>query len=272
MREYREWRWFLTRIRPAEFSDPNTFYPSGLRRVTPHELKSCLPCVHTRENPPYKGGCPKIGLDRRRGMNQNIPNPGLALKWPHPCSLPIEWDSRCSPPNVNLRPRVVLDTQVWLPARDGDGRSHSRVETFRLIPEGSAEQRLWKRLENETDLGVSRLKLERSSRAHATLIPTPREFSTFECGYRESLTQEVVSFNFNSLHNKIWLTISMLTYIFFICLLLNCKRATNKSIFPPTLLVYKLKYISISGLLFNAAFDFIIDWLSIHLLYLYSIF
>ena len=54
-------------------------------------------------------------------MNQNTPNPGVALRWPHPCSLPIEWGSRGCPPNVNLRPRVVLDTQVWLPARDGDG-------------------------------------------------------------------------------------------------------------------------------------------------------
>ena len=54
-------------------------------------------------------------------MNQNTPNPGLALRWPHPCSLPIEWGRWGCPPNVNLRPRVVLDAQVWLPARDGDG-------------------------------------------------------------------------------------------------------------------------------------------------------
>ena len=52
-----------------------------------------------------------------------IPKPGLALRWPHPCSLHIEWGSRGCPPNVNLRPRVVQDTQVWLSARDGDGRS-----------------------------------------------------------------------------------------------------------------------------------------------------
>ena len=54
-------------------------------------------------------------------MNQNTPNPGVALRWPHPCSLPIEWGSRGCPPNANLRPRVELDTQVWLPARYGDG-------------------------------------------------------------------------------------------------------------------------------------------------------
>ena len=89
--------------------------------TTPLELRSRLPCVQTRENPPYKGGCPKIGLDRRGGMNQNTPNPGVALRWPHPCSLPIEWGSRGCPSNANLRPRMVLDIQVWLPARDGDG-------------------------------------------------------------------------------------------------------------------------------------------------------
>ena len=55
-------------------------------------------------------------------MNKNTPNPGVALRWIHPCSLPIEWGSRGCPPNVNLRPRVVLDTQVWLPAREGDGK------------------------------------------------------------------------------------------------------------------------------------------------------
>ena len=53
--------------------------------------------MQTRENPPYKGGCPKIGLDRRGGMNQNTPNPGLALRWPHPCSLPIEWGREAVP-------------------------------------------------------------------------------------------------------------------------------------------------------------------------------
>ena len=112
--------------------------------TTPLELRSRLPCVQTRENPPYKGGCPKIGLDRRRGMNQNTPNPGLALRWPHPCSLPIEWGSRGCPPNVNLRPRVVLDTQVWLPARDGDGKCCLLAKALWLTTDGGAWQRLWR--------------------------------------------------------------------------------------------------------------------------------
>ena len=50
--------------------------------TTPLEIRSRLPCVQTRENPPYKGGCPKIGLDRRGGMNQYPPNPGVALGRP----------------------------------------------------------------------------------------------------------------------------------------------------------------------------------------------
>ena len=54
-------------------------------------------------------------------MNQNTPNPGLALRWYHPCSLPIEWGSRGCP-------RTTLNHggtghQVWLPVRDGDERS-----------------------------------------------------------------------------------------------------------------------------------------------------
>ena len=65
----------------------------------------------------------KDWLGQEGEMNQNSPNPGLAPRWPHPCTLPIEWGSRGCPPNANLRPRVVLDTQVWLPARDRDERS-----------------------------------------------------------------------------------------------------------------------------------------------------
>ena len=77
-------------------------------------------------------------------MNQNTPNLGLALWWPNPCSLPIEWGSRDFPPNVNLRPRVVLDIQVWLPAREGVGRSHSSSEGIMLISRG---ERMTKTLE-----------------------------------------------------------------------------------------------------------------------------
>ena len=89
---------------------PSSRQDSGL--TTPLELRSRLLRVQTRENPLYNGDCPKIGLDRRGEMNQNTSNLRLALRWPHPCSLLIEWGSRGCPPNANLRPRVVLDTQV----------------------------------------------------------------------------------------------------------------------------------------------------------------
>ena len=119
--------------------------------TTPHELMSCLPCVSTRENPPYKGGCPKIGLDRRRGMNQNTPNPELTLGWPtstplHPLNEVMRLSPECQP-----RLRMELDTQVWLPIRDRDGRSCPLLVALCLILEENAEQRLWEGLENKTD-------------------------------------------------------------------------------------------------------------------------
>ena len=51
-----------------------------------------------------------------------------------------------------FRPRVVLDIQVWLPVRDGDGRSHFLAEPLCLIPEESAGQRLWERLERLSNI------------------------------------------------------------------------------------------------------------------------
>ena len=47
---------------------------------------------------------------QERRDEPEYPNPRLAFKWPHPCSLPIEWGRRGCPPNVNLRPWVILDT------------------------------------------------------------------------------------------------------------------------------------------------------------------
>ena len=51
-----------------------------------------------------------------------MPKP-LSSSQAAPSLLSTHWmGSRGCPPNVNLRPRVVLDTQVWLQARDGDGK------------------------------------------------------------------------------------------------------------------------------------------------------
>ena len=54
------------------------------------------------ENPPYKGGWLEIYPTRRRGMNQNTTNPGLALRCPIHRSLPIEWDEE-------IFPRITLN-------------------------------------------------------------------------------------------------------------------------------------------------------------------
>ena len=89
----------------------------------------------TEENPPYEGGWMKIGYHQEGRDEPEFSKPGLALRWPHPCFLPIEWGSRGCPPNVNLRPRVVLDTQVWLPARNGDGRSHLLLKALCFVLE-----------------------------------------------------------------------------------------------------------------------------------------
>ena len=77
-------------------------------------------------------------------MNQNTPDPGLAFRWPHPCSLPIEWGSRGCPSNVNLRPRWY-----WTPksgCRQGTEMGGAAILSVALwlTPEESAGQRLWR--------------------------------------------------------------------------------------------------------------------------------
>ena len=74
-------------------------------QTTPTELSLAYPYV-TRlgENPPYKGGCPKIGSDRRGGMNQNTPNPRLVLRWPHPRDLTL-WIGHGHYSQNNPKPR-----------------------------------------------------------------------------------------------------------------------------------------------------------------------
>ena len=156
-------------------------------------------CVQTRENPPYKGGCLKIGLDRKGEMNQNTPNPGVALRWPHPCYLPIEWGSKGCPLNVNLRPGVVLDIQVWLPARDGDGKCRLLAEALWLTPEESAWQRLWRRQRHHNQIGKTR------GYRHSH-HQSPHAFSgIFVCGSGRSPVYWSWSLiKINSFHNNIW--------------------------------------------------------------------
>ena len=127
-------------------------------------------------------------------MNQNTPNPRLALRWPYPCSLPIEWGSRGCPMNVNLRPRVVLDTQVWHPARDGVGRSHPLAVALWLTPEESAWKRLWRGQRKDNRL---RARLGwRNQRVRTQSPPIPHALcEIFACGSGGSLATGLASVN-----------------------------------------------------------------------------
>ena len=68
---------------------------------------------------------------------------------------PLNGVKRLSP-NIDPRPRVVLDTQIWLPSRNGDERSHLLTEELCLIPEESTRQMLWEEFESVQTSGTSR--------------------------------------------------------------------------------------------------------------------
>ena len=77
-------------------------------------------------------------------MNKNTLNLGVALRWSHPCSLPIEWSSRGYPSNVNLRP-----WGYWTPRSDclqgtEIGEAAIQAVALWLTPEESTWQRLWR--------------------------------------------------------------------------------------------------------------------------------
>ena len=90
----------------------------------------------------------RLATARRGEMNQNTPNADLLSGGPFFAALLIEWDKEIIPES-NLRPRVEMDTQVWLAARDGDGRSNPCGKRLCLIPEESAWQQLWVVLETD---------------------------------------------------------------------------------------------------------------------------
>ena len=86
--------------------NPNTFKPMS-HIIYPALNSGQAYFGQTGENPPYKGGWWKIDYHQEGGMNQISPNYGLALRWPHPCSLPIEWGSRGCP---ECQPSTTGDT------------------------------------------------------------------------------------------------------------------------------------------------------------------
>ena len=158
--------------------------------------------MQIRENPPYKRGCPKIGLDRRGGMNQNTPNPRLALRWPHPCSLPIEW-GRWGCPLNNPKPRWY-----WTPGvAAGKGQRWEKLPlevTLWLTPEESAGQRLWRGQRIDNRLRVNQVGETRGYRhSHHQ---SPHVFSgIFACGSGGSPGYGGWPLiKINSFHNNIW--------------------------------------------------------------------
>ena len=93
-------------------------------------------------------------LSQERRDESEYPKPRISSQVSPPLTaLPIEW-GREAFPESNLRPRVILYSQIWLLARDGSERSClSRL--FRLTPEERTWQRLWRGPEL-TDSSTSR--------------------------------------------------------------------------------------------------------------------
>ena len=145
--------------------------------TTPLELRSRLPCVQTRENPPYKGGCPKIGLDRRGGMNQNTPNPGLALRWPHPCSLPIEWVEEAVP-----RMSTFDHGWYWTPrsgCRQGTEMGGAAILARGIMINSRGERRT-KALEGTEDFQQTPSNIRRRNQRVQTVVTTNSHMRSVE--------------------------------------------------------------------------------------------
>ena len=70
-------------------------------------------------------------------MNQNTPNPRVALKSSYPCSLPIELGSIGYPSNANLQFSGGTGHPGLAAGNDGDERSHPPLKTLCLILEES---------------------------------------------------------------------------------------------------------------------------------------
>ena len=97
----------------------------------------------TGENPLYKGGWWKIGYHQEGRDKSEYLNPRLALGWPHPCSLPIEWGSRGCP-----RMSILDHGWYWTPRSGCRQQTDIGQPTSPVLwstPEESAWQRFWRR-------------------------------------------------------------------------------------------------------------------------------
>ena len=80
--------------------------------------------------------------------------------------LLIEWGKE-PVSESNLRPRVVLNTQVWLPTMNGDERSYL-FKVSKLTPEDIARQKLWRDQDSYTSRTI---KMKREGTQPDTFSP-----------------------------------------------------------------------------------------------------
>ena len=128
--------------------------------------------MQIRENPPYKGGCPKIGLDRRGGMNQNTPNPYLLSGVPIIVLYPLNGE-------VEAVPRILTFDHgwYWTPrsgCRQGNemGGAVILAVALWLTPEKSAWQWLWREQRHHNRLRAQSGRRNQREKTQSTPIPT----------------------------------------------------------------------------------------------------
>ena len=134
-------------------------------------------------------------------MNQNTPNSRLALRLSHPPLVhSLNGIRRLSP---QCQPSTTSGTE-YPGLAAGKGRRWEKPPPRRGIMFSPRGELRTKTLGGTGKSDRLQIQTEWNWRAHAIPLPTLREFIMFECGSRGFLTLEVVSFNFNSLHNIIW--------------------------------------------------------------------
>ena len=82
------------------------------------------PYMQTGKNLLYKGGWLKIGYSQEERDEAEYPTPRLAQWWTTHCCFLIKLGKEAVH-ELNLGPWVVLDIQVWMPAKNWGWRSNS---------------------------------------------------------------------------------------------------------------------------------------------------
>ena len=168
---------------------------SGQPKLTAlFETRPSLP-GQTGENPPYKGSWLKIGYSQEERDELEYPKLRISsqviLSF---AALPIERVRRSSSES-NLRPWVVLDTQVWLTARDWNVEKLPLLNEFMLSPKGERRTTALGEIGDWLTLGGHRMKLNRTCMTQPILLLTWDEFTKDADGSRGFLSKEIISFN-----------------------------------------------------------------------------